>query len=88
MAYLDSWSKKAKEERESARRHRHQQLHQIFLQVSSCMYDLFTSFGMHGVCMWILGHGMSLAWSIPWIESGVPSISISYRAMEFVGLFP
>ena len=86
MAYLDSWRKKAKEEHESARRNQHQQLHHIFLQVSSCMYDLFTSFGMHGTCMWFLGCDLSLAWRISYIDSGLPSLSISWIAMVIVGL--
>ena len=53
-----------------ARRHQHQQLHQIFLQVPSCMYDFFTSFGIHGTCMWFLGYDLSLAWRIAWIDNG------------------
>ena len=60
VTYLGYWSKKAKEELESAR-HRDQQLHQICLQVPSCMYVSFTSFGMHGTCMWFLGCDLSLA---------------------------
>ena len=77
VAYLDYWRKKAKEEQESIRRHRHQQLHQIFLQVPSCMYDFFTSFGMHGTCMWFLGYDLSLAWRVVGIYSGLPSLAIS-----------
>ena len=30
------------------------------LQVPNCMYDSFTSFGMHGTCMWFLGCDLSL----------------------------
>jgi len=58
---LGFWSKKEKEEQESARGHRDQQLHQICVQVPSCMHDFFTSLDMHGICMWILGHDLSLA---------------------------
>jgi len=76
VAYLDSWSKKTKEEKESARGHQDQQLHHIFLQVPSCMYVSFTSFGMHGICMWILGHDFSFAWRIAWIDIGFPSLAI------------
>ena len=70
MAYLDIWSKKEKEEKESARGHRDQRLHQIFLQVPSCMYVFLTSFGMHGICMWFIGHDMSLTWRMDGIDSG------------------
>ena len=86
MAYLDSWSKKAKEEQDSARGHCHQQIHQIFLQVSSFMYGFFPSFCMHGICMWFLGCDMSLACRISWIDSGLPSLAISWIAMAIVGL--
>ena len=86
MAYLDSWSKKENEEQESKRRHWHQQLHQILLHVLSCMYDFFTSFGMHGTCMWFLGYDLSLAWMMAGIDSGLPSLSISWIAMVIVGL--
>ena len=86
VAQLDSWSEKAKEEQESARGHRHQHLHQIFLQVSLCMYGFFPSFGMHGTCMWFLGCDLSLAWRISWIDNGLPSLAISWIAMVIVGL--
>ena len=86
VAYLDSWSKKANEDQESTRGHQDQQLHQFFLQVPSCMYVVFTSFGMNEICMWILGHDLSLAWRIAWIESGFPSLSISWIAMLIMGL--
>jgi len=88
VAYLDSWRNKAKEEQEITRRHWDQQLHHIYLHVSSRMYVSLTSFDMHGICMWILGHDLSFAWSISWIDSGFPSLSISLISMEFVGLFP
>jgi len=42
----------------------------FFLQVTSCMYDFLTSFGMHGLCMCFIGHDMSLASSISRIDSG------------------
>ena len=61
VAYLDSWRKKAKEEQESIRRHQDQQIHHIFLQVPSCMYDFFTSFGMDGINMWVIVCDLSLA---------------------------
>ena len=61
VAYLDSWCKKAKEGQESARRHGDQELHQIFLQVPSCMYDFFTRFSMHDICMWSIDCDLSLA---------------------------
>ena len=83
MAHLDSWIIKAKVEQESARGHRDQQLQQDFLQVPSCMRVFLTSFGMHDICMWIIGHDLSLAWRIAWIDNGSPWI-----AMEIVGLFP
>ena len=34
------------------------------LQVLSCMYVFLASFGMHGICMWFIGHDLSLAWRI------------------------
>jgi len=40
------------------------------LQVPSCMYDFLASFGMHGICMWLFGYDLSLAWMIAWIDSG------------------
>ena len=86
VAYLDSWSKKEKEEKESVRGYQDEQLHQIFLQVSSCMYDLFTSFGMHGTCMWFLGYDLSLAWRMVGIDSGLLGLAISWIAMVIVGL--
>ena len=70
VAYLDTWRKKAKEEKESSGGHQDQQLHQVCLQVLSCMYVFFTSFGMHGIGMWFIGHDMSLAWRIAWIDNG------------------
>ena len=39
------------------------------LQVLSCMYDFFTSFGMHDTCMWFLGYDLSLEWRISWIDN-------------------
>jgi len=38
--------------------------------------------------MWIFGHDMSLEWEISWIDSRLPSLSISQITMEIVGLFP
>jgi len=48
------------------------------------MYFFLTKFGMHDICMWIIGHDLSLAWmivdlfslfflvvshvSLPWVE--------------------
>ena len=40
------------------------------LQVLSCMYDFLASFGMHGICRWLFGYDMSLAWRIPQIDNG------------------
>ena len=59
----------------------------IFLQVLSFMYVLFTIFGTHGLYMWIIGHDLSLAWRIAWIDNGLPSLVISWMSMEIVGLF-
>jgi len=39
-------------------------------------------------CMWILGHGLSLAWRIAWIGSGLPRLAISWIGVVIVGLFP
>jgi len=86
VAYLDSWSKKAKEERESARRHGDQQLHHIFLQVPSFMHVSFTSFCMHDTCIWFLGYDMSLSWRLSSIHNGFPSLAISWITMVIVGL--
>lgn len=41
----------------------------FFLQVLGCMYVFLTSFGMHGICMWFIGHDLSLAWRMAWIDS-------------------
>jgi hypothetical protein len=84
---LGFWSKKAKEEQESARGHRDQQLHQIFLQVPSCMYVFLTSFGMHGICMWF--SVMICHWhgGLPGLTVDLPSLAISWIAMVIVGLF-
>jgi len=41
---------------------------------------------MHGICMWFLGCDLSLAWRISWIDSGLPSLSISWIAMVIVGV--
>ncbi len=70
LAYLEFWSKKAKEEKESTRGHRDQQRQCVFLAGTECMYVFLTSFGMHGICMWFLGYDMSLAWRISWIDNG------------------
>jgi len=56
------------------------------LQVASFMYDFFTSFGMHGTCMWFLGYDLSLAWRMVGIDSGFPSLDISWIAMVIMGL--
>ena len=87
VAYLDSWRNKAKEELESTRRHQDQQLHQIFLQVLSCMYVYFTGFGMHRICVWVVGCDLSLAWRMLGIDNRLPRISISWIDMVIVGLF-
>jgi len=42
----------------------------FLLQVSSCMYVFLIIFGMHGICMRFIGHDVSLAWAIVWIDSG------------------
>jgi len=63
-------------------------LTQFFLQVPSRMYDFITSFGMHGMCMWIIDHDMSLAWRISYIYNLFHNLTISWIAMEFLGLFP
>ncbi len=47
----------------------------FFLQVSSCMYDFLYILGMHGICMWLFGYDLSLAWRIAWIDNGFYSIS-------------
>ena len=52
------------------------------------MYDFFTNFVMHDICMWILGYDLSLTWKINWIDSGLPKLFISWISMVFVGLFP
>jgi len=39
------------------------------LQVPNCMYDFLASFGMHGICMWLFGYDLSLAWRIAWIDN-------------------
>jgi len=36
----------------------------FFLQVSIFIYGFLTSFGIHGICMWFIGHDLSLAWRI------------------------
>ena len=87
VEYLYSWSKKAKEEQESTRGHQDQQLHHIFLQVTSCMYVSFITLYMHGIWMWFIGSDMSLAWRMVEIDSGFPSLSISQIAMVTLGLF-
>ena len=51
------------------------------------MYDFFTSFGMHGICMWFFGCDLSLAWRMDGIDNGFPSLSISWITMVIVGLF-
>ena len=88
VLYLDIWRKKLKEEQESAGGHWDQQLHQIFLQVPSFMYDFFTSLGMHGICMWIFGCDLLLAWRMVSIDSELHRLSISWITMVIVGLFP
>lgn len=70
VAYLDAWRKKEEEELESVRGHQDQQLQRFFLQVLNCMYDFLTIFGMHSICMWFIGHDLSLAWRIVWIDNG------------------
>ena len=56
---------------------------EIFLQVPICMYVFLTSFGMHDICMWIIiGHDLSLAWRIVWIDNGLPNLAIWWIAME------
>jgi len=50
------------------------------------MYDFITSFGMHGICMWIIGYDLSLAWRIAWVDIGLPSLSISWIAKVIMGL--
>lgn len=52
------------------------------------MYDLFISFGMHDTCMWFVGFDLSLAWRMDGIDSGLPSLAISWVAMVIVGLLP
>ena len=77
VEYLDFWNKKTKEEQESARGHRDQQLHHIFLQVPSFMYVSFTSFDMHGIWKWLFGCDLSLVWRMTRIGSGFSSLTIS-----------
>ena len=60
----------------------------FLLQLPNCMYVFLTSFWMHGICMWIIDHDLSLAWRIAWIDSGLLSLAISWIAMEIMGLFP
>jgi len=87
VAYLDYWRNKEKEDHESAIGHQDPHLHHISLQVLSCMYVSFSSFG-NGICMWIFGCDPSLAWRMAKINSGFPSLSISWIVMVLVGLFP
>ena len=42
----------------------------FFLQVLSFMYGSLTSFGMCGICMWLFGYDLLMAWGIAWIDSG------------------
>ncbi len=41
---------------------------------------------MHDTCMWFLGYDMSLAWRMVGIDSGLPSLEISWITMVIVGL--
>ena len=40
------------------------------LYVLSCMYVFLTSFCIHGICMWFIGHDLSLTWKMVKVESG------------------
>ncbi len=35
------------------------------------MYGFHASFGMHSTCIWFLGHDLSLACRISWIDNGI-----------------
>ena len=41
---------------------------------------------MHDVCMWLFIYDMSLAWRISFVDSGFPSLPISWISMVIVGL--
>ena len=56
-------------------------------QLLNFMYIFFTSFVMHGICMWFFGFDISLAWRMTGNYSRFPSLAISWIEIEFVGLF-
>ena len=59
----------------------------FFLQVLRSIYVFFTSFGMHGICMWFVDCDLSWAWRVVGIDSGLPSFSISLIAMVIMDFF-
>lgn len=67
LAYLDSWSKKAKKEQGSIRGHWDQRLWR-FLLAGIKSHVFHTSYSMHGIYMRFFGHDMSLAWRISSIK--------------------
>ena len=60
---------------------------EFFLQVMSCMHDFITIFDMHGICMWLLGYGLSLAWRIAWNENCFSQTYHFWIAMLFWVLY-
>lgn len=78
VAYFDSWIKKTKEEQERARRYRHQQLHQIFLQVPSCTYDFCT------ILTWMT-HACGFLFVICHWHIGLPGSIMDCLALPFSG---
>jgi len=51
------------------------------LELLSCMYVFLTSFGMHGTCIWFMGHDLSLTWKIFGLIVHFTSLAISWIAM-------
>ena len=48
------------------------------LHVSSFMYVFLNSFGIDGICMWIVGHDLSLTWRFL-------RLTMDYIALSFLG---
>ena len=68
--HLD-WRKKAKESEKAQGKIWISNYSWISLELLSCVYDFLVSFGIHGTCIQFLSYVLSLAWRIPWIDSGL-----------------